>query len=154
MSSHSPTRAHLLCQPVISFGIGYAPASAIGVRAFTLVHPGDVVATRASFGRARQHDTGGTAFRLRHADGSWRWFEADSTYVAENGQCRLLIIGRDITERKRLEAELHRLQKLDTIGRLTGGVIHDFNSRPEDIGTVSSQKYTLCVRDYDAAAQR
>jgi PAS domain S-box-containing protein len=108
--------------------LGYAPASAIGVQALTLVHPDDAAATRASFGRDRLHGTGGAAFRLRHADGSWRWFEADSTSMAENGQRRLLIIGRDITERKRLEAELHQLQKLDTIGRLTGGVIHDFNN--------------------------
>lgn len=32
--------------------------------------------------------------------------------------------------------------------------LRPFCSRPEDIGTVSSQKYTLCVREYDAAAQR
>jgi two-component system, cell cycle sensor histidine kinase and response regulator CckA len=108
--------------------LGYTPASVIGMQALTLVHPDDVAATSACFGRARGHGTGGVAFRLRHADGSWRWFEADSTSVAENGQCRLVIIGRDITERKRLEAELHQLQKLDTIGRLTGGVIHDFNN--------------------------
>src|SRR5215213_6998269 len=30
--------------------------------------------------------------------------------------------------------------------------LRPFCSRPEDIGTVSSQKYTLCVCEYDAAA--
>jgi two-component system, cell cycle sensor histidine kinase and response regulator CckA len=108
--------------------LGYAPASAIGVRALTLIHPDDVSTTSACFGCAHRRGTRGTAFRLRHADGSWRWFEADATYVSDNDQRRLMIIGRDITERKRLEAELRQLQKLDTIGRLTGGVIHDFNN--------------------------
>src|SRR5689334_11843558 len=51
--------------------LGYAPASAIGVQALTLVHPDDAATTRASFGRDRRHGTGGVAFRLRHADGSW-----------------------------------------------------------------------------------
>jgi two-component system, cell cycle sensor histidine kinase and response regulator CckA len=108
--------------------LGYAPASAMGVQVLTLVHPDDVAATTASFRHIHQRVTRGTTFRLRHADGSWRWFEADGTSIAENDQCRLLIIGRDITERKRLEAQLHQLQKLDTMGRLTGGVIHDFNN--------------------------
>jgi CheY-like chemotaxis protein len=35
---------------------------------------------------------------------------------------------RDITERKRVEARLFQVQKLETVGRLAGGVAHAFNS--------------------------
>ncbi|MBI3977155.1 MAG: response regulator [Chloroflexi bacterium] len=90
--------------------LGYAPEELMGTWAFTQIHPDDrrtvVEATEAVF---RTGVGGGRAleYRVQHKDGSWRLLESSAGVIrnADGEVESLVVVGHDVTERKRAEAE-------------------------------------------------
>ncbi|NOY80614.1 MAG: response regulator [Kiritimatiellaeota bacterium] len=54
--------------------------------------------------------------------------EVRAWQVNEAGRALILALLRDISEKKSLEAQLLHSQKMEALGRLAGGVVHDFNN--------------------------
>ncbi|MGQ9541321.1 MAG: MASE1 domain-containing protein [Armatimonadota bacterium] len=68
-------------------------------------------------------------WETRTADGTTRYvFSSLFPIRMDHGQIQIVCMDVDVTERKRLEAEILRAQRLESIARLAGGIAHDFNN--------------------------
>jgi len=65
-----------------------------------------------------------------------------------NGKPHLMTHARDITLKKRMEEEMLRSKKLESLGMLAGGIAHDFNNILTSIlGNISFAKSSIDVND-------
>nr|QDP20802.1 PAS domain S-box protein [Bradyrhizobium cosmicum] len=113
--------------PSVKDILGYSPDDMIGHSATQFIHPDDLDKTRNEM-RAARRGAVKRSFEARyyHDDGhevTLNWMGTWSEPVK-----RHFFIGRDLTDKQAAEAQFRQVQKMDSIGQLTGGVAHDFNN--------------------------
>ncbi|MBU2622822.1 MAG: PAS domain S-box protein [Proteobacteria bacterium] len=82
-------------------------------------------------------------YRALHRDGSIRWHSSKGSALRDSGGKVVGYMGitRDVTDHRRMQEELLKADKLESVGILAGGIAHDFNNiLTSIIGNISLAK--------------
>jgi two-component system, cell cycle sensor histidine kinase and response regulator CckA len=118
----NPTATHLT---------KYSESELLGRDFVTLVRADHRGRTTEFYERQRAGDLPSTynEFPIVAKDGSEFWIGQSVQIVEQDGKAvGFQAIARDITARLALETQLRQAQKMEAIGRLAGGMAHDFNN--------------------------
>ena len=111
--------------------LGYAPSSLEGTDSMAEVHPDDLPMLQSIFEESIRTGMGRKAeYRMRHARGHWVELESVARVVTndQGGVECLVLVSRDISARRKTEAELIKAKKNEAVNSLASGVGHEFES--------------------------
>jgi diguanylate cyclase (GGDEF)-like protein/PAS domain S-box-containing protein len=102
-------RKRLYNSPAYKRVLGYSPAELSETTSFEQIHQDDRFKVLEAARQARETGVGKTLqYRMRHRNGSWRILESTASVIRDKqGEVdKLVIVNRDITDRKRVEEQL------------------------------------------------
>jgi PAS domain S-box-containing protein len=107
------------------------PESLRGTDSFQEIHPEDRERIKQIFQETVKTGVGKRAeYRFLLNDGRIRHIESQGSAIKdkEGKISQIVVVSRDVTEKKILEQQFLRSQRMESIGTLAGGIAHDLNN--------------------------
>ncbi|MDF9842300.1 MULTISPECIES: PAS domain-containing hybrid sensor histidine kinase/response regulator [unclassified Paenibacillus] len=134
ISRHAATEeaTYLYASPSCKTLLGYEPDELLGASAFDYFHPEDIhLIKEYLLANLESKGVYTVAYRIRHKDGQYIWFESTGryTYDEETREVQEIIaISRDITERKEAEKQLQESeQRYKSLFEYTPAAVYSFD---------------------------
>ncbi len=95
--------------------------------------------------------------------GERRFLEVGASPAVYRREPAALLVLNDVTDRRRVEGELQRAQKMEAVGRMAGGIAHEFNNMLTAIGGFArlaerspgdAPRVLTCVQEIAKASER
>jgi len=104
---------------------GYSKAEALHQATAAVLREGTAATAKALEATLKHGDWVG---ELTHCNRNGVEFVVESRWTLVRENNTVLIVNTDISERKKIEAQFLRAQRLESIGALAGGIAHDLNN--------------------------
>ncbi|MCK9363742.1 MAG: PAS domain S-box protein [Syntrophales bacterium] len=109
---------------------GYSMEELAVIPFIDLVHPGDKDTIFKTYLRVLENEQPFEVypFRIVNKKSQEMWVQLTTAPIIWEKKQGILCFLRDVTQEKKLEAQFMQAQKMEAVGRLAGGVAHDFNN--------------------------
>jgi PAS domain S-box-containing protein len=139
------TRRFLYLNPAVESNLGFPQEAFLdgGLDFFhSLVHPEDLLILRKQYerlleplerplGPGQSEYVQEQNFRIRNHHGDYRWFRSRRNVFVrfpDGSPAEFLAVVQDITQQRSYETALVEAQKMESLGALTRGTVHDLNN--------------------------
>ena len=116
--------------PVALSMTGYSREEMVGMDYLALIHSDE---QGVAMDRHSQRLSGELAgkphdYRFVTKSGEVKLAQVSGIFIKWEGRPAVLMVARDITDQRRMEAQLAQAERMEAVGTLAGGVAHDFNN--------------------------
>lgn len=116
--------------------IGYSPSEIVGKKLKDFINQEDLSDNLELFKKVMSGSSSTFEYRISGKNGSEHWFRTTPRPVVEKGRTtgiqgvltEITVLKKAEEEKKNIEKDILRIQKMELIGTLAGGIAHNFNN--------------------------